>query len=202
MEINLQYKKKKVFLSEKIVPWEHEQYSKKKILTGTLSGRNDPINGLFDAKPVIDTNFNKEALKKSIKFVAEVLFGVLFDIENINIFKDDETLIDDNNLDSLIKYFSKYPRTPLNVVKGSQINNELFTLLSSYLQKVQKQSFEYKDMKFFDTNSGTIRIYTVKSKMIDLYLLLIIVIYLLILFIYAKGLGNFISSMKNAFREE
>ena len=149
---------------------------------------------------VIDDSINKAALKKGIKFVTEVLFSILFETENI--FKEDESLIDEQNIDSLITYFTKYPRTPLNVVKGSQINNDLYSIFSSYLQKIQRQPFEFKDLSFYDSNSGTIRIYTVKSKMIDFYLLFLIILYLLLLFIYTKGLKNFWISLKNSFSEE
>jgi len=202
MEINLNYKKKKVFLSEKTVPWQHEQYSKKKILTSTLSGREESNSNLFNSRIILDKEINIESLKKGIKLVTESLFSILFDTESIDIFKEDTSLIDEKNLETLIEFFQKYPRTPLNIVKGSKINNDLYTIFSSYLSKVQRQVYEYKDMKFYDANSGTIKIYTVKSKMIDLYLLVIILFYLLLLYIYVKGIGNFIVGLKNAFTEE
>lgn len=202
MSIDLHYNKKKVFLSEKIVPWEHEQYSKKKILTSTLSGRNKSVESLFDVKPVLDTEINTKALKKNIKYIIESLFSILFDIENIDIFKDDESVVDELNIKSLVSFFQKYPRGPLNVVKGSQVNNDLFSIMSTYLTKVQKQSFEYKDLKFFDSNSGTIRVYTVKSKMIDLYLLGAVIMYLTVLYVYVKGFDKFFSNLRNFFAED
>lgn len=202
MGIDLHYNKKKVFLSEKIVPWEHEQFSKKKILTSTLSGRSKSVESLFDVKPVLDTQINEKTLKKNIKYIVESLFSILFDVDNIDIFKNDETVIDELNIKTLVSFFQKYPRGPLNIVKGSQVNNDLFTIMGTYLTKVQKQSFEYKDTKFYDSNSGIIRVYTVKSKMIDLYLLGGIVLYLSLLYIYAKGVKNFFSNFKSFFNDE
>lgn len=209
MDINLDFKKKKVFLSENLVPWEHEQYSKKKILTSTISSRKEPIQNIFSAKPISDVDINKKSLKKSVKFVVESLFSILFELGNIDIFKEDvnevdeeSSLIDEQNIDSLINFFKKYPRTPLNVVKGSRINKDLYSIMSSYLTKVQKQAFEYNEMKFFDSNSGVIKIYSVKSKLIDLYILFAILSYLLALYIYVKGFKNFIVSVKNAFSED
>ena len=58
--------------------------------------------------------------------------------------------------------------------------------MSNYLQKPQRQTFEYTQMKFYDNNNGVIKIYSVKSKLIDLYLLLIIVIYLFLVYVYSK----------------
>lgn len=209
MDINLSFQKKKVFLSESLVPWEHEQYSKKKILTSTISGRKEPIQSLFDAKLITDVEINKKSLKKGIKFVVESLFGILFELGNIDIFREDannmtedNSLIDEQNIETLINFFKKYPRTPLNVVKGSRINKDLYSIMNSYLTKVQKQNFEYTDMKFYDSNSGIIKIYSVKSKMIDLYILFFILMYLLSLFIYVKGFKNFLDSIKNTFSED
>ena len=54
-------------------------------------------------------------------------------------------------------------------------------------------------MKFYENNSGNIKIYSVKSKMIDLYLLFLIMIYLLIIYIYTKGIKNFLIGLKGAF---
>ena len=54
-------------------------------------------------------------------------------------------------------------------------------------------------MKFYENNSGNIKIYSVKSKMIDLYLLFLIMVYLLIIYIYTKGIKNFFIGLKGAF---
>ena len=95
-------------------------------------------------------------------------------------------MLDESNLDSLINYLKKVSRFALNIQKNSQFNNDLFTFMNSYLQKTQRQAFEYKTLKFFDSNSGSIRIYSVKSKIIDLYLLLAILMYLFVVYLYTK----------------
>jgi len=76
----------------------------------------------------------------------------------------------------------------------STINNDLFNVLtvimlkfmSNYLQKSQRQVFDYTQMKFYDNNNGVIKIYSVKSKLIDLYLLFIILFYLFLVYVYTK----------------
>ena len=47
MNINLNYIKKKVFLTEDFVPWEHEQFSKRKIISATLSTLSEPPENIF-----------------------------------------------------------------------------------------------------------------------------------------------------------
>jgi len=125
-----------------------------------------------------------------------------YDIKNFTIFKDDETLLDESNMDSTINYLKKISRFPLNIQKNSQFNNDLYTVLSSYLQKPNRQVFEYKTMKFFDANNGIIKIYSVKSKLIDLYLLITILLYLFCIYVYTKGFKNIIKSFRSIFEVE
>ena len=89
-------------------------------------------------------------------------------------------------MDTLITYLKKVSRFALNIQKNSQFNNDLYSFMNSYLKKTQRQVFEYKTLKFFDSNSGNIRIYSVKSKIIDLYLLVAILTYLFIIYVYTK----------------
>lgn len=204
MNINIEYKKKKVFLSEKFVPWEHEQFSKKKILAATFSSNENPPMNNFNRTSLMDTSINKEILKRNIKLIAETLLGFLFEFsnQNITIFRDEDSIIDNLHIDYLVDYFGKVSRTPLNIQKGSQINSYLYSFISSYLQKPLRQSVEYKEQRFFDTNSGVIKIYTVKSKLIDLYILVTILVYLLLLYIYTKGLRKFIAGVRSFFSDE
>jgi hypothetical protein len=188
MNFTLNYVKKKVYLSNTVVPWEHEQFSKKKILAATLSGKDTPSTHNFNRTLITDTNLDKFTLKRNIKFLAETLLAFLFDydIRNFTIFKDDENLLDENNLESLLNYLKKISRSPLNIQRGAQFNTDLFSFLSSYLSKATRQPFEYKDLKFFDSNSGSVKIYSVKSKLIDLYLLIAVLFYLFVVYVYTK----------------
>ena len=179
----------------------HELFTKKNIPSATLTKKHITLSdNTFSKKPLI-AKLEKNSLKQTIKLVSETLIAFIFEIENISIFKDDESVIDDNNLNSLIAFFEKYPRTPLNILKESIVNNEILGLMKNYLSKLQRQVFEYKDMKFYDSASGTIKIYSVKSKMIDLYILFLVVIYLLCLYIIIKGPKQFYQSIKAAFTE-
>ena len=203
MDINLNYIKKKVFLSEDFVPWEHEQFSKKKIISATLSTLNSPPENIFTRNLFTDIEIDLNVVSKNIKFIVESLIQFLFDYDNtkFTIFKNDKTLIDNKNLESLYNYLKKTPRFPLSIERGSKFNNDMYNYFSSYLQKVKKESFEFNDIQFYENNSGDIKIYTVKSKIIDLYLLLGILIYLLFIYIYIKGIKETISDIKNAFSE-
>ena len=204
MDFNLHYLKKKVFLANKVVPWEHEQFSKEKIIAATLSSVKTPFESNFNRTLMTDVALNTTLLKRNIKFIAESILAFLFDynIDEFAVFQGDDKLIDERNIESSIDYLKKVPRFPLSIEKGSSFNNDIYNFFNTYLQKVKRQPFEYNETKFYDNNSGEIKIYSVKSKMIDLYLLLTIFAYLLVLYVYTKGLKNFIIGVKNAFTSE
>jgi hypothetical protein len=88
MNFNLNFVKKKIYLSSKLVPWEHEQFSsksqtykEKKILAATLSGTRSPVTNIFNRTNLIDNSADKPILKRNIKFLAESLLAFLFDYD-------------------------------------------------------------------------------------------------------------------------
>ena len=203
MDINLNYIKKKVFLSEDFVPWEHEQFSKKKIISATLSTLDTPPEDIFTRNLFTDVDMDLNVVSKNIKFIVESLLEFLFDYDNtkFTIFKEDKTLIDSKNLETMYHYLKKTPRFPLSIERGSKFNNDMYTYFNSYLQRVKRESFEFNEIQFYENNSGDIKIYTVKSKIIDLYLLLGILVYLLFIYIYIKGIKGTFSDIKSIFSE-
>lgn len=203
MGINLTYVKKKVFLTEDFVPWEHEQFSKRKIISATLSTLSEPPENIFTRSLFTDVDMDLNIVSKNVKFIVESLLEFLFDYDNtkFTIFKDDKTLIDSKNLETMYYYLKKTPRFPLSIERGSKFNNDMFNYFNLYLQKVKRDSFEFNEIQFYENNSGDIKIYTVKSKIIDLYLLFGILVYLLVIYIYIKGIKGTIYDIKNIFSE-
>ena len=195
--------KKKVFLTEDFVPWEHEQFSKRKIISATLSNLDTPYENIFTRNLLTDVDMNLDRVKLNIKFIAESLLKFLFDFDNTkyNIFKEDETLVDEKNVETMSNYLKKTSRFPLSIERGSKFNNDLFNYFSSYLQRTKRDSFEFNDYNFYENNSGDIKVYIVKSKIIDLYLLLAIFVYLFGIFVYIKGFKGAILEIKNGFSE-
>ena len=210
----------------KFTSWEHQNFYRKSVFAASLSCKKEK-NSIKDLTKfnqnnilvnnglsLIDYDINKDVLKRNIKLVSESLIGFLFNIENIQIFREDNlvnneksndisnsSIIDELNIESLTKFFSKFSRNPLNITKGSLFNNELYTLLTNYLTKLNRQSFEYKEVKFYNSNSGIIKVNSVKSKMIDLYLLVAIIVYLLLLYLFVKGPKNVFGSLNETFSD-
>ena len=203
MGIELNYVKKKVFLTEDFVPWEHEQFSKRKIISATLSNLEAPHDNIFTRNLLTDVDMNLDRVKLNIKFIAESLLKFLFDFDNTkyNIFKEDETLVDTKNIETMSNYLKKTSRFPLAIERGSKFNNDLFNYFNSYLQRTKRDGFEFNDFNFYENNSGEIKVYMVKSKIIDLYLLFAILVYLFAIFVYIKGFKGAIQDIKSGFSE-
>ncbi len=93
-------------------------------------------------------------------------------------------------------------RYPLNIEKNSKFNNDLYNILSNYLQNVKRQTFDLNDYKFYENNSGTIKIYNIKSKMMDLFILIAIMLYHFIIYAYLKGAKGTIKGIRNFIKNE
>lgn len=204
----------------KYTPWEHQNFYRKSIFGATLSNNKakntlkdltkiNNNNILIDSSlSIIDSEIDFDILKRNIKLVSEALVKFLFNIDKSKLFNEEDNLnkpdnnkqnkntndsiVDDLNIKSLVSFLKKVSRNPLNITKGSMFNNELYNIIVNYLIKCQRQSFEFKEVQFYDSNSGKIRVNNVKSKMIDLYILLAVVIYLVGLYIVFKGPTNII----------
>ena len=199
MGLNLTYVRKKVFLGEEYVPWEHEQFSKKKILAATLSTKRECSGSNFNRTLMVDNRLNKEKLIQNIKFLVESILEFLFDynISKYPLLQNDDKLIDELHINNLIEYVQRISRSPLNIEKGSKINNDLFNTLNSYTKKAKRQVFELRDIQFYSGNSGTVYIYNVKSKIIDLFLLVGAVLYLIVIFVFVKGCKGTVNEIKS-----
>jgi len=88
MQIDLQFIEKKV---EREYVWEHEVFSKKGILSATISTQSTPASSMLTKTSALDvTSPNLDQLKKNIKFISESLARHIYDIDhNIRFFEDE-----------------------------------------------------------------------------------------------------------------
>ena len=49
----------------------------------------------------------------------------------------------------MYNYLKKTPRFPLSIERGSKFNNDMFSYFNSYLQRVKRESFEFKEIQFY-----------------------------------------------------
>lgn len=182
----------------------HSYFLKKNVPSATFSSssKENIILNSFERNEIFN-DFSKKELIENIRSLSKALISLILNINDENIFanKEENGFIDEDHINSLIMFFNQNSRFLLNLQKGSLVNKEIFSLLSEYTQRTSKQAFEVKSIQLFDSNSGMLKVYSVKSKMIDLYILVGVFIYLFAVYLIFKGVGNFIKSIKETFSE-
>jgi hypothetical protein len=98
--ISLSFVQKKIKLDDENVYWEHEQFSRQKVISGTLSGNPEPI-APFDRINSYDNNnsLKIEKLQRNVRFIAETLVHHLYNNYQIqdelisSLFQENESLL-------------------------------------------------------------------------------------------------------------
>ena len=80
-KIPLKYNKKKVNMADPFTPWQHEAFTKNKIVSATLSHFSNSKASIVDHSSLLDTSLNLETLSKNLKFVTEALVKFLYGLE-------------------------------------------------------------------------------------------------------------------------
>lgn len=153
---------------------------------------------------LLDNQINLANLQNNIKLVTESIMSMIFDYESaqLTVLQADKSIINDEGIENLINFLKKISRSPLSLVKKSPLNKYILDFVKTFLVDHKVQTFEFTETKFFNSNSGNMRIYEVKTKLIDLYLIGIILSYLLCIFVYVKGFGALIKSFIGIFSVE
>ncbi|CAG9314616.1 unnamed protein product [Blepharisma stoltei] len=199
-QISLNYFKKKVDLVDNYIPWGHETFIKKKIVAATLSHLERPANSTLEKNSIYDrkSNINLHILEKNVMFIYEALVRFL-DGDHENAQMKVQAKLSSDAL-GWLKKFSSHSRFPTKIVSGS----EFLILFRDYVREalgnnMKLQKFHGSDDVYFDTKVEILNSYKMKSKVLDLYIFLYVVIYLLLLWISVKYVGSikFITSKKS-----
>lgn len=81
MNIPFTVLQKKIASANAEVPWQHEQFSKKRILAGTVSGEPAPLAPMARSN-IFDRNTDQTLMLRNTKFVAESLARCIYDLGN------------------------------------------------------------------------------------------------------------------------
>lgn len=172
-------------------PWEHEHFSKVKVLASTLSSQRDPLpllgrSNAFDTRAKIDA----KAVKQNILLVAESLAKYIFDIssDDLQIFKnsyDVDELFVDSWMDTLANNERVLPYIESSLIDG------LEQALRVYATDVTKSSFvldKTSGYTFYSTPAEPFELTThvVKPFIFDVFLALAIFGYLSALYFAVK----------------
>jgi len=140
LQLNLQVSQKKVNISNNEEPWEHEHFSKRRILASTISSREDSLSN-FARSHIFDTSDEsiEATLQRNTQLVAEALARYMFDPpENLLVFQNSLEVggkLQYSRFKALENMPRVFPYISDNIIDG------IDSILREYSTDVTKQQF-------------------------------------------------------------
>jgi len=127
-------------------------------------------------------------LKRNIELIAEALTKAMFGLFDSNnaIFTGDYEGLASGQLSQLISLLKQTARFPTKLAKNSDTMKVLTKIFNKAMPNNTKHSFEYKDTEFFTNAPTKMKAIKIKSRLVDMFLFVLIAIYLFILYAYMK----------------
>jgi hypothetical protein len=200
MGIPFQVIHKKINISNPDIDWEHEQFSRKRIIGGTLSGL-DKIESAFARSNLFDTKVNGNILERNIKFVAESLAKHMFghSERDFEIFAG-SLAVNSQFVQSWMTALTSVSRFAPLIPLDSQVLSGMQRVFEDHVGSVTNQTFELESgYTFFGTPKVSMSAYRVKPFAFDLILALVVSAYLFSLFVVLKGPSEAIKDIKGLF---
>jgi hypothetical protein len=208
MEIPLSFIQKKIKLDDDTVYWEHEQFSRNKVISGTLSARPSAV-APFDRINSYDTlpSLKADTLQRNVRFLAEVLVHHIYDRHDLP-YDLISSLVsaDGYSLATWTKTFQEYARVAGFMGESEPLLTGIQDALKQYCTNVVVENNQIKNTPgnafpytFYTPTEGTVGVFKVKPVTFDVVFLLAIIVYLSILHIYFTGIREFFSRIKSTF---
>jgi len=196
MGIEFEIVHKKINISSPHVNWQHEQFSRKRVVASTLSSKPLP-SPRFTSSSIFDTreSVNITKLKKNIKFIAEVLAKQIYGFEGRNLndleVVQDSRAVNSHFIDAWFNFVSTQPRVSAHMTKDSKVIVQLNQAMNQYTTDAKKIAFNLDaTYKFYDVTSEKMHLYKVKPFTFHVVMFLCIASYLLVLHLYFKAPEN------------
>ncbi len=168
----------------------------KKIHGATLSAKPTASAHILDKGIIEDTTYapdnvtlasvEKKILKRNIEAVAEALTKIMYGISDTknSVFANGYEGLGSGFMEQVERYLQQTARFPTKLVKGSETMKALGKIISKAMPNATKHTFEYKDMEFFANAQSRMKVIKTKSRLIDMFLFVVIAAYLLVLYAY------------------
>eukprot|EP01090_Pellita_catalonica_P021027 TRINITY_DN7758_c0_g1_i1.p1 TRINITY_DN7758_c0_g1~~TRINITY_DN7758_c0_g1_i1.p1 ORF type:complete len:511 (-),score=54.46 TRINITY_DN7758_c0_g1_i1:37-1569(-) len=180
---------KRINISNPNVFWEHEQFSRKRIVAATLSHVKQPRPGIlrsnvFDSRTHVDLKI----LLRNIKFVAEALVKHMYGYHGteLEIFEDGSLLqMNERFVESWLNTLAEIPRVMPYLKNDSKILRGLKEVMQWYVGDVEETSFKVpnSDFIFYGNEKVELSIYKVKPVLFDFFTSLVIGLFLAVLYL-------------------
>jgi len=200
MKIPFQIIHKKINISNPDIDWEHEQFSRKRIVAATLSHLNAPTPP-FSRSNLFDTKVNLAILERNIKFIAESLAKHVYghNEKEFEVFAG-SLAVNSHFIKSWMDALTSFPRFAPLIPLDSPLLIGLQKVLEDYTGAVTNQTFPLEsEYTFYGTTKASLSAYRVKPYAFDIILSFLVAIYLSLLYVTLKGPTEAIRSVKKLF---
>jgi len=182
----------KINLTATVIGFQHEQFSRQRILAATLSSTATSSTGLTGSMFDTAQRVNSTYLQRAIKFVAEVIGKQVYPQTKDLDIASGSNYVNAHFVESWLKFLSGQPRISAFMDKKSPTLVEIEKVFNQFTSDLKKTSFpldgEYKFFKVSnEATSTSMSVYRVKPWSFDFLLSFVIGGYLLALHVYIKG---------------
>lgn len=189
-ETPLEYVKKKVNIADPYVPWEHENFSRRKVVAGTVSSLREARSTIFQHSSLFDLEIDPHTLFKNIQYIGESLFRFLYN-------KEDQQrllrpgLLNFDYMKGLTQSFSNFTRFPTHLTPKEPFNVYLKEELKKVATVVTAKPFALENYALFPSKVETLTAYHVKPAILDFYIFLAVLGYIGLLCGVVKTFASF-----------
>jgi len=200
--VSLTYVHKKINISHPVVAWEHEQFSRKRILALTLSKHAHHNEG--HRSSILDRTVDKEALKTNVLVVANALARIVYSLQTSHDIFNGSYGIQAPFLEAWADLVAREPRMTAYVPDSADIFKKAEAVLVELAGEgleTAKQTFALDKTRTFWTGAskGSVAVYSVRPISFDLVMSVAVVCYLLFLLVLLQGPQEAMETLKNTF---
>jgi hypothetical protein len=187
---HLSYIKKKVNMGDPYVPWQHENFARRRVVSATLSTRSTPFEKIVEYGSLFDTpqQLDTQVLRTNIQFLYEALARFIYGESKLAL---NTEVVSEEDIKNWVERIGNYTYFTSKVKTGSSLNNLLFSSLESYSGlTAQRKSFTLEDFTLYNSKPETLTIQRVKPAILEFYIFLAVLAYITALWGLFKVIGG------------